>query len=82
MKKLTMFLVAAVVAATVAIGALSAAPSASAQRPSPDECRLYKDLYSLAMRQGARAVAAGDWVVAHFYFQNAVDDARMIGYTC
>jgi hypothetical protein len=80
MKKLTMLVVAALAAATVAIGGLAAAPSASAQ-PS-DECRLYKELYSLAMRQGARAVAAGDWVVAHFYFQNAVDDARMIGYAC
>jgi len=80
MKKLTMFLVAAVAAATVAIGALSVAPPASA-RPS-DECLNYKQLYYLDMRYGAQAVAVRDWVLASFYFHNAVDDAKMIGYAC
>jgi len=80
MHKLTMFVSAALAAATVAFGALAAAPSASA-RPS-DECLKYKQLYYLDMRYGAQAVAVRDWVLASFYFHNAVDDAKMIGYAC
>jgi hypothetical protein len=56
MKKLTMFMLAVVAAATVAIGALSAAPSASAAPPSCSEIiRLAnnaEDIYRLLFYAG------------------------------
>jgi len=66
MNKLTMFVLAALAAATVAVGGLAAAPSASAAKPRPNcKALAFKmDLYHL-MREQFEAV--GDLYHAHYY---------------
>ena len=70
MNKLTMFLLAAVAAATVAVGALSAAPSASAQRLVPENvCKALiqaADKYRLL----AQATPGSVWPILHWYYVN------------
>jgi hypothetical protein len=72
MNKLTMFVLAALAAATVAIGALSAAPSASAQRLVPEN--VCKALIQAAdrYRMLADATPGGlwGWPVLHWYYVN------------
>jgi hypothetical protein len=75
MTKLTMFLAAAVAAATVAIGALSAAPSASAQPnyqtlPKDLPCMLYTNLGSIRYPHGTDVTVIGSDHKYHHYLCN------------
>jgi hypothetical protein len=76
MNKLTMFVLAALAAATVAIGALSAAPSASAQRIVPENVCKALIQASDRYRRLAEATPGGlwGWPVLHWYYVNKSAD--------